>query len=288
MDLDIRLLRSFVTIYEKGSLARAAERLNCTPAALSMRLKLLETEIGSPLFLRNPAGLDPTTRGSELYARALGVLSVYDEMISRTRSRPQRQRIRIGLPDDYAIGWLGKALAGFSGGFDDAEFEIVCDLSANLVARAQRQEIDLALVTIAARPSFVLAEANVPLRWVGSTTDSIALSCYPEGCVFRREMVHALDAADRQWRVAVQSASHAGVMGAVRSGLAVTAVAAGTAPHGLEEHVSTALLPELPEVPLYLVGQARPRPEVERFAAALTSVIAAFDPIRADPEPAIP
>jgi len=75
MDLELRLLRSFVAIYECGTLSRAAERLGCTQAAMSMRLKLIETEIGDVLFRRQHHRLEPTSRGAELYARALGVMA---------------------------------------------------------------------------------------------------------------------------------------------------------------------------------------------------------------------
>ena len=159
VEIDLRLLRSFVQIHESGSLARASDRLACTPAALSMRLKLLETEIGAPLFIRHPGGLDPTARGAELYARALSVLSAYDEMMSATRSRPLRDRVRIGLPDDYATGWLPGLLTRLGPALDRIEVEVTCDLSAHLMAAVQRQEVDLALVTLAARPARARAAA---------------------------------------------------------------------------------------------------------------------------------
>lgn len=276
MDLDLRLLRSFAVIFEQGSLARASERLHCTSAALSMRLKTLEAEIGAPLFHRLPGGLDPTPRGSELYARALGVLSAYDEMMSATRSRPVRDRVRIGLPDDYAIGWLADALQTLGTRFEQTEIEIVCDLSANLMARAQRQEIDLALVTLAARPALARAAAEVALRWIGTALPEVALAAYPEGCVFRREMIRVLEASGRSWRVAVQSMSHAGIVSAVRSGRTVTAVAAGTAPTGLREFEETEILPRLANVPIYLVSQDKPRNTVAAIELALREAVPAF------------
>ena len=70
MDIELRLLRSFAVMFEAGSISRAAERLACTQAAMSMRLKTMETEIGAALFLRTPTGLEPTPRGAELYAKA--------------------------------------------------------------------------------------------------------------------------------------------------------------------------------------------------------------------------
>lgn len=130
MDIEIRLLRSFVAIYERGSVSRAAEKLSCTQAAMSMRLKMLEAEIGGPLFVRHHHRIEPTSKGSELYAKALSVLAAYDEMISTTQSQRPRSKIRIGMPDDYALSFLPRVIASMHDGMAETEFEIVCDLSA--------------------------------------------------------------------------------------------------------------------------------------------------------------
>lgn len=273
MDIELRLLRSFVQMHEAGSISRAADRMACTQAAMSMRLKMLETELGAALFLRGPQGLEPTPRGAELYAKALGVLGAYDEMLSATRTRPARDRVRLGMPDDYALGWLPRALDRV--GLERVELEISCDLSAHLMAAVQRSELDLALVTLAARPAQAIATLEVPLHWVrrhGATVDG-RLAAYPEGCVFRRAMIAALEAEGTGWTVAVQSGSHAGIFAAVRAGVAVTSVAAGTAPPDLEEVASDAGLPALPRVPVYLVTTPHLRPAARRMAEALQAVL---------------
>lgn len=259
MDLELRLLRSFVAIYECGTLSRAAERLGCTQAAMSMRLKLIETEIGDVLFRRQHHRLEPTSRGAELYARALGVMAAYDELVSATRSQKPREKLRLGVPDDYALGILPRALArlGPDNGYD---IEIVCDLSANLAAAVQRQQLDLALVTLAAHPPSALFEAELPLRWVAAPGQrpglhaAVPLAAYPEGCVFRKAMISTLETARKPWHVQVQSRTHAGILAAVRSGLAVTCMAAGTAPEGLDEIEHDAALPRLPAAPISLIG----------------------------------
>ena len=104
MDIELKLLRSFAAIYERGSISRAADQLRCTQAAMSMRLKMLEQELGGQLFQRQHHRLEPTALGSEFYAKALTLLSTYDELISKTRSRAHIQKVRIGMPDDYALG----------------------------------------------------------------------------------------------------------------------------------------------------------------------------------------
>lgn len=279
MDIEVRLLRSFVAIFERGSLSRAAEKLACTQAAMSMRLKLLETELGEPLFLRQHHRLEPTFKGTEFYARALSVLAAYDEMISVTRSHRPRQKIRLGVPDDYALGILPRVLSQVDGG--GIEIEVLCDLSANLATAVQRQELDIALVTLAARPLAAADAIEVDLRWVlhpnagENLREAVPLAAYPEGCVFRRAMIAALEEQGHAWHVLAQSRNHAGIMSAVRGKLAVTAMARGTAPPGLTEVAENEFLPRLAPVPIYLLSNAKPadRP-VQRIEALLRAALA--------------
>ena len=275
MDIEVRLLRSFVTVFEKGSLSRAADKLGCTQAAMSMRLKMLETEIGEPLFQRQHHKLQPTFKGTEFYARALSVLAVYDEMISATRSPVSREKIRIGVPDDYALGILPRVFARLPVENGKLEVEIICDLSANLVASLQRQEIDLAVVTLAARPAAALFSVDVALSWVAHPDlvvepgRPVDLAAYPEGCVFRRAMISALGAAARPRQVLAQSKNHAGIIAAVRGQMAITAMAQGTAPNGLAEIAETGWLPSLGKIPIYLLssGASLSKPVMQIEAA---------------------
>ena len=277
MDIDVRSLRSFVAIYEKGSLTRAAELLACTQAAMSMRLKLLETELGEPLFLRQHHRLEPTFRATEFYAKALTVLAAYDEMISSSRSRAPRSKLRLGVPDDYALGILPRALAAVQRGPRPIEIEVTCDLSANLAAALNRKDVDLALVTLAAQPASALASVEVGLRWVHDpgfaprAGEPIGLAAYPEGCVFRRAMIAALEEAGMPWAVVAQSRNHAGIVAALRGGMGVSAMAAGTAPAGLIETEETAWLPRLSPVPICLLGPAgHQSPDLAALVAAIS------------------
>lgn len=272
MDIEIRLLRSFVAMHEARSITRAAERMGCTQSAMSMRLKDLESALGAPLFARLPQGLEPLPRGAELYARAVAVLAAYDEMLSATGTAPRVERVRIGLPDDYALAWLGPALAAL--GPARVAVEVTCALSARLVASVAAQDLDLAVVTTHARPAGVLAEAHLPLDWVGQPGPGpVRLAAYPEGCVFRQAMREALEAAGRPWQVAVQAQGQAAIFSALRAGLAVTSFARGTVPPEFLALAAPAGLPALPAIPLYLIARDRLSPGARRLAAALTEAM---------------
>lgn len=269
MDIELRLLRSLVAIYERGSLSRAAEQLCCTQAAMSMRLKMLEDEVGNQLFLRRHHRMEPTAIGSEIYAKALGVLASYDELIATMRSREVIQKVRIGVPDDYAFGFLSTVMRQLRHNMADIELEILCDLSANLVAALQRQDLDCALVTLVSPPTSARMVVEAELRWVfhpsyrPDTQVPLMLSAYPEGCVFRRAMISALEAAQIPWRVVTQSRSHAGVLSAVRAGIAITSMAQGTVPSDLASSADIGRLPKLDSIPIYLMRpDSTPNPAV--------------------------
>jgi DNA-binding transcriptional LysR family regulator len=283
MDIDVKLLRSFVVIYERGSLSRAADQLACTQAAMSMRLKWLETELGESLFRRQHHKLEPTFKGVEFYARALTVLAAYDEMISGTRNTSHRSKIRLGVPDDYALSILPKALRRIAPLFARVEIEIICDLSAKLAAAVSRQELDLALVTLASRPTNSLGTVEVSLNWVfdpcyiPNAGQPIGLAAYPEGCVFRRSMIQSLDEAGMPWAVLAQSQNRAGIVAALSGQIGVSAIVAGTAPRDLVEVSENSWLPTLPRIPISIIStHAALSPEGQQFAAAMKAELESF------------
>ena len=65
--LNLEWLRTFKTIYEKGSLTGAAEALYISQPGASLHLSSLESYVGFKLFERQPRKLIPTERGKLLY-----------------------------------------------------------------------------------------------------------------------------------------------------------------------------------------------------------------------------
>jgi hypothetical protein len=54
----------------------------------------------------------------------------------------------------------------------------------------------------------------------------------------------------------IESRTHAGIISAVKAGVAITSMAKGTIPAGLHEANDGWEMPSLPSVPLYLIGKA--------------------------------
>jgi DNA-binding transcriptional LysR family regulator len=70
---DWNLLRSFIVIYETGTLTDAAVRLNSTQPSMGRHLRDLESSLKEPLFTRLPGKMKPTARADLLYETLLGM-----------------------------------------------------------------------------------------------------------------------------------------------------------------------------------------------------------------------
>ena len=96
MNLD--RLEVFLRIVETGSMGAASRVLHLTQPALSHSLKLLEEELGTPLFERQGRGLVLTAAGRALEPRARALLESA-QAIARDVGRTAAQRyhdLRIG------------------------------------------------------------------------------------------------------------------------------------------------------------------------------------------------
>lgn len=76
--MEIRDLRSFVTIARAGSFSRAASEVETPQPALSRQMRKLEGELGVDLLVRHGKGVSPTPAGWRLLDRAEAILQQMD------------------------------------------------------------------------------------------------------------------------------------------------------------------------------------------------------------------
>ena len=72
--MDLKVLKSFITVCETGNITRASERLFISQPALTRQIKDLEEEVGSILFDRSTRALSLTESGHLFYAKAQEIL----------------------------------------------------------------------------------------------------------------------------------------------------------------------------------------------------------------------
>ena len=208
-DLEIALLRSFVTAVRAGSISRAASALGQSQPALSQQLRKLENTVGRPLLHRSTSGVSPTRAGDELLPYAERILSLSAQALTES-GRALTGHCGVGLLEDLAASQLPQALADLARLHPGATLEVL-----SLSGDARREAYD------AGRVQLVLDEAadvpgrprwtvRRPLVWavgqgVDVAADPLPVVLFSGPCTWRSSLLEALEQDRKSTR---QNSSH--------------------------------------------------------------------------------
>ena len=228
-NIEIELLRAFVTVVECGGFSAAAERLGRGQSAISLQIKRLEERLGVTVLTRSPRHLSLTSEGELILDHARRMLALNDELMARIGEPALSGVVRLGAPEDFATTHLPNVLARFARSHPGVSLEVTCELTLQLLERFSAGGLDLALVK--REPAGFSSGVRVwrePLVWVGAARElplvgqSLPLAVSPAPCVYRKRATSALDRENRRWRIAYTCGSLAGTLVAVRAGLGIT------------------------------------------------------------------
>lgn len=275
--LDPELLAAFVAVADHRSFTRAAVVLHRTQSAVSMQIRRLEERLQVELFHRTKVNVDLSPAGEGFLGYARRILMLNDEAIGRMRDHKVEGRVRLGVMEDYGTLVVPELLASFIAGYPLINVEMETGLTCSMQDRLG----DAFDLVIAMHPAgrgegqFLRREQAV---WAGSSdhrihaSNPLPLALYPQGCLFRKWAMEALDAARRPWRLAFVSHSQGAVEAIVAQGLAVTIVKAGMFPQRLRLLSVDDGMPCLPAADICL--HRAPNPSAA--ATLLASHLAAF------------
>lgn len=104
MSVDLRSLRSFVTVASTGSISAAAEMLHIAQPALSVQIKNLEEQLGTSLFSRHARGVKLTATGERFLLHCVEILKRIDLAYSDMRAATDDPSgtVAVGLPQSIA------------------------------------------------------------------------------------------------------------------------------------------------------------------------------------------
>ncbi|MER7003157.1 LysR family transcriptional regulator [Dactylosporangium sp. NPDC000555] len=259
-DLEIALLRSFVTALRAGSISRAAAALGHTQPALSQQLRRLESVVGRPLLYRSPSGVSPTRAGEELLPYADRILSLSAQALTET-GRALTGHCGVGLLEDLAASQLSQALADLARLHPGATLEVLSVSTAEIREAYDAGRVHLVLDEVPDVPGPPRWTVRRPLVWavgqgVDVAADPLPVVLFSNMCSWRTSVLETLERTGRRWRVAFESNSLVGVLAAIRAGLGVAALM----PANLEPGMvcpDVDVLPALPDVELGLARHPR-------------------------------
>lgn len=146
--MEFHQLRYFVAAADHGGVSEAARRVHVSQPALSRQIKLLEEELGAPLFERVRQRIHLTGAGEVFLPRARRILLDAEEAKARVRAEFGKARpvVRLGFITPFLDDLVAPAVRAFQSTHEgiDVEFH---DLPPRLLLeRLAAEDLDLVLL----------------------------------------------------------------------------------------------------------------------------------------------
>jgi DNA-binding transcriptional LysR family regulator len=278
--LDIDAVEAFTRIVELGSFTHAADAMQTTQSAISLKLKRLEERLGCRLVERTPRYVQLSAKGEAFLEHARELLAAHDRAVASLAR--VRQRLTIGISDHVAGPELPGLIARMNAQDPQLLIEIRIGSSGDLLQSFDRRELDTVIVRLHAGRSDGRLLVEEQFGWFASPDwqhrvgDPLALATLAEPCGVRAMATQLLDAASITWTEVFVGGGVAAVAAAVMAGLGVAALAPRMLPFGAADVGARLGLPELPRLPVLLhtrIRSGRSRDALAALSAAFRSAV---------------
>ena len=150
--MDLRQLRTFVTVAEQGTVSRASAALRVAQPALSRQIQDLENELGIKLFDRIRRRLILTTEGKLLLSDCRGTLNAVSSIREKAQMlrRPDAGVLSVAATPQTIDGVLSGFLARYAKERPNVHVTLIEAVGAELMAVLHRGEAHLLITTAGA------------------------------------------------------------------------------------------------------------------------------------------
>src|SRR5579862_5913762 len=143
MNIDLNLLRVFDVLLEERSVTRAGARLSLTQSAVSHALNRLRYMLNDELFVRGPAGMQPTPRAVEMGPQVHAALNQLQAALAPSDFDPATSERRFAVvAGAYASAVLAPPLAGRLAEFAPQSELAITELALDVLERMDARRID--------------------------------------------------------------------------------------------------------------------------------------------------
>jgi len=256
--LDLDAIKAFVLTAELQSFTRAADALDSTQSAISLKLRRLENQLGRRLLERTPRQVRLSAEGAAFMEAARELVGAHERAIASFEVK--QRRLVIGISHQL----VGSELPGLLRRMNEHDPNLLIELrvaGSNEVLKAYDDgALDAALVL---QPEdrrrngeVLFAESFgwiAAAHWQPRAGQPLPLSTQGETCSIRAAAVRALDDAGIAWAEVFIGKGAAVVGAAAAIGLAIAVLPKRAAPSGTIDIGRALALPPLPthEVVLY-------------------------------------
>lgn len=200
--MDLSDLAFFSAVARCGSISKAAQQLNTVQSNVTMRIKLMEERLGTPLFNRHSRGVSVTNAGQRLlpYAEQIAAL-VADATRAACDDGTARGPLPIGAMETTAAVRLPPVLAKFHAQYPDVGLDITTGPTATLLEKVLDHSLSGAFVAapvahpeLVATPVFreelvlAMAKSWPDIASYRQANRTLTVVVFRSGCSYRQRL----------------------------------------------------------------------------------------------------
>lgn len=171
--MSIRDLKTFLIVVDSGSFAGAARAIARTQSAVTAQIQALERQLGVKLFDRASRPPQLTAAGRAFIAKARDVVGAYDRLFRDSAAPDLRGHLRLGVVPSVMTGLTPPVLLLLGERHPGLHVEVAMGLSAELVNKVERDQLDVALISAP-------LEAGLSLKWSPFLREPLVLIAPPD------------------------------------------------------------------------------------------------------------
>ncbi|KAA8732444.1 LysR family transcriptional regulator [Acinetobacter qingfengensis] len=232
--MELTQLKMFKMIVDQGSIIRASESMHCVPSNITTRIKTLEQELGTPLFIRQGRGLVISPTGKIFYDYVNKILSLCDEAYRAVQptSIPTGP-LKIGAIESSATSRLPQILAQYHQQYPDVQLQFNTGTWDQLLHDVIQHKLDGAIIAVDQQHQDIHRLAIYKEELVLIASSSLGefnqaqdlfnqnIFMWPEGCPYRKIFCEWLNQHHITAPI-ISIASYSTILGCVSAGAGVS------------------------------------------------------------------
>lgn len=289
-DIDLNLVRSFLTVVESGGFTQASKLLHLTQSGITLKVKRLEEQLNCRLFRRTTPPLELSHEGEIVLGYGRRLLDLNQEMTERVSKPKEAGVVRLGVLDHFGPQLLPMWIAEFRSAFPEVKIVSDIGLTFDLLREMEEDKFDLVIASAGYtamsdyKPAAPILETHLlaqSLFWVQSEnskidvkSDPLPLVMFGPKCRFRPMALEALQKAGRAYEIVFVGGNLNSVASGVMSDLGLSVMTHLSLMQGVKILNGDSGLPDLPQANLSIYSRKKNHhPMVPRLTAFLVEAM---------------
>jgi LysR family transcriptional regulator, repressor for citA len=145
--MDLKWLKTFITVYEEGSFRAAADKLFISQPSITVHIKALEQELQVALFDREHTKVKLTQAGEQYYEMAKKLLAQIEDSTHEIRKVATRDQIHlvVALASNVATPNVLSLIQAFKREHPNYDIELVMDDAKQTDLLLRSRQVDIAI-----------------------------------------------------------------------------------------------------------------------------------------------